>query len=153
MPRFGFTCPQLGMAAGAPTRGLRGEGEIPIVVLDRGCLFVQHLIDDGAQRRQGAHRVGIGRVAGEGKRLAAATTEVDRLAWTAPARLLHPVIAAERVERRGLRPNPLKRAVSYVVERERRDVGGSVARQGPTVRRPEQGMLPPAPVGWLRGLP
>src|SRR5258708_7920237 len=85
------------------------------VALFFGCVL-HGLVDDGSQRRQCAHGVGIRRVARQRERLAAASTKIDRLPRTASTRFLHPRVAAERLKCRRLLPDPAKRPIPHAVE-------------------------------------
>src|SRR5207244_9306781 len=76
--------------------------------------------------------------------------EIDLLARAGAAGLLHPVLAAERLEGRRLGPDPLQRPESYGVEGQRRDVGRSMARQRAAIRHDEQVVFPPAAITRLR---
>jgi hypothetical protein len=53
-----------------------------------------------------ADRIGARGIAGELKRLAAATAEIDLAAITAPARIWHPVRSPEALEEGRLLPDP-----------------------------------------------
>src|SRR3954447_25701869 len=108
--------------------GQRSFGRIAVLILgQRG--FLQRMVDDLAEGGQGTHRIGIGGVAGERKRLTAAAAEVHRLARTAPAGLLHPAVPPKYPERLRLLPNPVQRMRADVVEAEARDLSGPVAGQ------------------------
>ena len=107
-------------------------------------------IDQVPVGRQPADGIGLLRGADERERLAPAPAEIDRLAGAAPAGLPHPIITAERLECRGLRPDPLQRMVADGGERQCRDVGRTVARQRAPVRHHQQIELPPAAIARLR---
>src|SRR5437870_13472454 len=79
-------------------------------------------------RRQRANRVSDGGVAGHEKCLAAAPTEILRLARARPTRFGHPGVTAEARERLRVLPDPLERPVSHVLEFERRDPPRGVTR-------------------------
>src|SRR5262249_29684665 len=89
---------RLDLCAAAPAEAgsspLVGNREISIVIV-RGGGRRNCLVDDPSKRRQRAHRVGVGGVARERKRLAATPSKVHSLARTAPARLPPPPRPAE----------------------------------------------------------
>src|SRR5262245_47167387 len=81
-------------------------------------------------RREVADRIGVRRVSGEEVRLTATAAEVLRLLGTAPARLLHPGVAAKAIEAGRIEPDPLDARVRDVGEFESRQHAGRVTRQG-----------------------
>ena len=87
-------------------RGGAGSG---VAAIDVGC-FALLRGERGHNRMLGGEvtdRVGCAGVAGERKGLAAAAAEILKAPWAARARLLHPIGAAKRIERRrGLTMRP-----------------------------------------------
>jgi hypothetical protein len=61
----------------------------------------------------GADRIGARGIAGELKRLAAATAEIDLAAVTTPARLRHPLRSPEALEEGRLPPDPCQRVLAH----------------------------------------
>src|SRR5262245_51899970 len=80
--------------------------------------FRPRLLDQAVVRRQMAHGLGDGGIAGEVKRLTAAATEGDRAPVAAPAGLEHPALAAECLKTRGVAPDVAERTLRHRVERE-----------------------------------
>jgi hypothetical protein len=72
--------------------------------------------DRAVPGRQRAGRIGRGGVAGERERLAAAAAEVDAALVAGPAGRRHPVLAAERAQRRRIAPDVGKRTLSHAFE-------------------------------------
>src|SRR5207244_1696525 len=101
------------------------DGEIAVTIFERTCRLLYGAIDEAAQGCQCTHRIGIRRIAGQGKRLAATSSKVDRLSRATAARLQHPVVAAVRLKGRRLGPDPTEGTISDVVEVQRGDVGGT----------------------------
>src|SRR5687768_15264876 len=110
------------------------QADVPVAIRGRFGGLTDRAVDDGALRAERADRVGGRRVASQRKCLAAAAAEVDRLSRTAPAGLLHPLVAAERLECGGLLPDPAKRTVAGAVEVQCRDLSGAVTRKRSSVR-------------------
>src|SRR5713101_1474209 len=92
------------------------KADVPVPIVWRPRCFSHRLVDDGPQRRQGADRIRIGGIAGQRKRLAAASSEIDRLPRTRPTGFLHPLVATEGEERSGLLPDPAERVIADPVE-------------------------------------
>src|SRR4051794_16258504 len=76
-----------------------------------GRLDFRHLEDLVVHRRQGAGRIGVAGVAGQGKSLATTSAEIDFLEFAALARLRHPPGAAIAVEGLGVLPDPGDRMI------------------------------------------
>src|SRR5581483_4782550 len=79
--------------------------------------------------REAADGIGGARIAGNHERLASASAEIDRAVRAAPARFLHPVLSAKGVERGGVAPYFLERAVADAVEAQAHNHGGGVTRE------------------------
>src|SRR5579859_3474896 len=91
----------------------RPTGEIAIdeAVLLTGRFLLGLPEDHLMQRRERAGRIGIGSVAGERERLAAAAAEIDLAELAGFARLLHPGRAAIAIEGVRVLPDPGDRMI------------------------------------------
>src|SRR6185312_11469471 len=85
-------------------------------------------------------------------RLAPAATEIEVPPSTAAAWLAHPFVAAVGAEGARVFPDPRQAAVAHVVERERRDLRGRMARQHVAVGRYHDVQRAPPAVARLREL-
>ena len=102
--------------------------------MHRRRIAVEHRVDDRAIGGERTHRIRTRRIARERESLTAAAAEIDVLARTAAARLLHPLVAAEGAEGARLLPDPADAVLAHVVEAERRDL-----RRGVTGHRASVG--------------
>jgi len=92
------------------------------------------VLDAAVMRGLCAHRVGLGRIAGEQVGLTAATAVIDMALVAAAARLAHPAVAAKCVERVAVVPDLLQRALAHVRQREPRQRTRGMTRQRGAVR-------------------
>src|SRR5689334_7381255 len=89
---------------GPASRALRLSREDAVIPLG-GRGLGDAFIHDPPQRGEGTDRIGVGGVAGERERLAAAAAEIHMLPRAGPAGLLHPRVSPERLEAGRLVPD------------------------------------------------
>src|SRR5438552_1592559 len=91
-----------------------------------------------------ANRIGGAGIAGKEERLAAAAAEVQLAALTAPARLGHPVSAAEALEYRRGKPDIRQRGLSNVGKLQARNLPRRLTGQDGAIGRDRQEHPAPA---------
>src|ERR1700678_1375668 len=95
-------------------------------------------------------RVGCGGIAGDRERLTAAAAEIDLAPIAAPAGLLHPVRAAERLEGLAPAPDVRQRPIPNIFEHEAGERLCGMARQRASRRRDDDDRPGPSAHAGLR---
>src|SRR5215470_5403783 len=96
-------------------------------------------------RRQGTGRIGCAWVTGKQKGLAATSAEVIRTSLAASARLGHPSLPSELLERGRFAPSPFERVFSNTVKDKAGDHACSVTRQSSSRRIDQNQPMSPSP--------
>src|SRR4029078_8923705 len=145
-----------------------GESWLPFGRLRRLGGVARIAIDEGRRRprglragkrhhlavigRQRASRVGVARVGGDGHGLAATAAEISILEGARPARLFHPIGAAEGVERLAVEPDVEQLPLLDIVEFETGNGLGGVTGKDLAGRRDVHEAFAPAAHAGLRTL-